>query len=111
VLREGTVSRAAQALYCHRNTVLNRLGRFKEVTGVDPLHPGDASVVRVALAVTVAGTGAGAGTGTGAGAGTGAGTSTPAGTSSGAGAGSGLGASAHARGGDAPAPLVSGGAR
>jgi DNA-binding PucR family transcriptional regulator len=34
--------------------VLNRLGRFKEVTGVDPLHPGDASVVRIALAVAVA---------------------------------------------------------
>ena len=60
VLREGTVSRAAQALYCHRNTVLNRLGRFKEVTGVDPLHPGDASIVRIALAVTAA-AGAGAG--------------------------------------------------
>ncbi|SKC67597.1 PucR family transcriptional regulator [Okibacterium fritillariae] len=61
VLREGTVSRAAQALYCHRNTVLNRLGRFKEVTGVDPLHPGDASIVRIALAVTAAAAGAGAG--------------------------------------------------
>lgn len=34
-LRTGDPARTAEELYCHRNTVLNRLRRFRELTGVD----------------------------------------------------------------------------
>lgn len=38
----GNVNETAARLYCHRNTILNRLRRFREVTGVDVMVPGQA---------------------------------------------------------------------
>lgn len=38
-LRTGSVSESAVELFCHRNTLANRLRRFAEVTGVDPTIP------------------------------------------------------------------------
>lgn len=49
--RSGSVSDTARALYCHRNTVLNRLARFSELTGFDPNNPLDAATVIAALNV------------------------------------------------------------
>jgi hypothetical protein len=40
---DGTVSRAASELFCHRNTVLNRLERLRSLTGVDVRRPRDAA--------------------------------------------------------------------
>jgi len=40
---DGTVSRAASELFCHRNTVLNRLERLRGLTGVDVRRPRDAA--------------------------------------------------------------------
>ncbi|MFC7657872.1 helix-turn-helix domain-containing protein [Pseudonocardia benzenivorans] len=40
---DGTVSRAAGELFCHRNTVLNRLERLRSLTGVDVRRPRDAA--------------------------------------------------------------------
>ncbi|HEX5568980.1 MAG TPA: helix-turn-helix domain-containing protein [Streptomyces sp.] len=45
----GTVAGTAGALYCHRNTVLNRLRRFTELTGFDPTRPERAATVLFAL--------------------------------------------------------------
>jgi hypothetical protein len=45
----GSVSAVAARLYCHRNTVLNRLRRFAELTGRDVTVPRDAAVVLLAL--------------------------------------------------------------
>jgi hypothetical protein len=50
-LRSGSVSEAAGELYCHRNTVLNRLARFGQLTGFDPTIPQDAAAVIAALHV------------------------------------------------------------
>ncbi|WP_411731782.1 PucR family transcriptional regulator [Paeniglutamicibacter sp.] len=47
--RFGKVSSTADYLYCHRNTVLNRLGRFEQVTGFDPTRPVDAAYIQIAL--------------------------------------------------------------
>jgi hypothetical protein len=47
--RSGSVQRVAADLYCHRNTVLNRLRRFAELTGRDVTVPADAAVVLLAL--------------------------------------------------------------
>ncbi|CDR05587.1 PucR family transcriptional regulator [Streptomyces iranensis] len=49
-LRSGSLSGTAEALVCHRNTVLKRLSRFKDLTGLDPATPWDAATVRIALA-------------------------------------------------------------
>jgi hypothetical protein len=46
----GSVAETARRLYCHRNTVLNRLNRFRSLTGYDPALPDDSAVVLVALA-------------------------------------------------------------
>jgi DNA-binding PucR family transcriptional regulator len=46
---QGSVARTAASLFCHRNTVLNRLSRFTELTGFDPTLPVDAASVVVAL--------------------------------------------------------------
>lgn len=43
----GSVQETARELYCHRNTVLNRLHRFREVTGLDMARPRDAALVLV----------------------------------------------------------------
>lgn len=38
-LQTGSIAQAADRLYCHRNTLLNRLKRFAGLTGVDPMVP------------------------------------------------------------------------
>ncbi|MFF7161224.1 PucR family transcriptional regulator [Streptomyces sp. NPDC008086] len=45
----GSVADTAAALYCHRNTVQQRLTRFAELTGRDPRRPEDAALVILAL--------------------------------------------------------------
>lgn len=47
-LRTGNVSASAAELYCHRNTVTNRLRRFAELTGIDVTVPEQAARVVVA---------------------------------------------------------------
>ncbi|MEE1800681.1 helix-turn-helix domain-containing protein [Streptomyces sp. JV176] len=49
-LATGSLSASAERLYCHRNTVLNRLGRFQRLTGLDVTVPDQAAVALVALA-------------------------------------------------------------
>ncbi|MBO2988554.1 helix-turn-helix domain-containing protein [Leucobacter tardus] len=39
----GSVSASAARLYCHRNTLTNRLGRFARLTGIDPFVPQQAA--------------------------------------------------------------------
>ncbi len=46
---DGTVSRVANQLYCHRNTVLNRLEKLRELTGFDVRRPRDAAAFLYAL--------------------------------------------------------------
>lgn len=45
----GTLSETASTLYVHRNTVINRLRRFAELTGRNLHRPEDAAVVLMAL--------------------------------------------------------------
>lgn len=52
----GSVADAAEYLFCHRNTVLNRLAKITRLTGAGFTAPGD--LVRVALAAQVLRTGA-----------------------------------------------------
>lgn len=47
---DGSAQRAGARLYCHRNTVLNRLRRFEQLTGRCLTRPSDA--VEVSLALT-----------------------------------------------------------
>ncbi|WP_461031093.1 PucR family transcriptional regulator, partial [Streptomyces sparsus] len=47
---DGSAQRAGGRLYCHRNTVLNRLRRFEQLTGRCLSHPSD--TVEVSLALT-----------------------------------------------------------
>ncbi|WP_299531180.1 CdaR family transcriptional regulator [uncultured Streptomyces sp.] len=47
---DGSAQRAGARLYCHRNTVLNRLRRFEQLTGRCLTRPTDA--VEVSLALT-----------------------------------------------------------
>lgn len=42
-LDTGSIGASADALFCHRNTLTNRLRRFADLTGVDPLVPTDAA--------------------------------------------------------------------
>lgn len=42
-LASGSIGASAAELFCHRNTVANRLRRFAEVTGVDPTIPAEAA--------------------------------------------------------------------
>ncbi len=39
--RFGSVTRVAEELHCHPNTVLNRFRTVEAITGLDPRHPGD----------------------------------------------------------------------
>ncbi len=45
----GSVGATAARLYCHRNTVVNRLRRFTELTGCDPTVPRQAALALLAL--------------------------------------------------------------
>ncbi|MFD8521215.1 PucR family transcriptional regulator [Streptomyces capillispiralis] len=47
---DGSAQRASRRLYCHRNTVLNRLRRYEQLTGRSLSRPGD--LVEVSLALT-----------------------------------------------------------
>jgi hypothetical protein len=47
--RTGTVAATGQAMYCHRNTVLNRINRLHELTGFDITVPAEAAPVLLAL--------------------------------------------------------------
>lgn len=49
-LLNGNVGVTAETLFCHRNTILNRLRRFKEVTGIDLTVPTEIARVVVAWA-------------------------------------------------------------
>ncbi|SDX64958.1 PucR C-terminal helix-turn-helix domain-containing protein [Saccharopolyspora shandongensis] len=49
-LRSGSINAVANEVFCHRNTVLNRLHRFAELTGHDVTRPEHAAAVLVALA-------------------------------------------------------------
>jgi hypothetical protein len=49
-LRSGSVGAVASELFCHRNTVLNRLRRFAELTGCDITRPDHAALTLVATA-------------------------------------------------------------
>jgi hypothetical protein len=46
---DGSPSATARALYRHRNTVLNHLRRFEELTGLDLSRPSDAATAVLAL--------------------------------------------------------------
>jgi hypothetical protein len=46
---DGTVSRAASELFCHRNTVLNRLEKLRDLTGYDVRRPRDAATFLFAM--------------------------------------------------------------
>ena len=42
-LASGSIGASTGQLFCHRNTVANRLRRFAELTGVDPMIPAEAA--------------------------------------------------------------------
>lgn len=48
-LRAGSVTGAAKLAYCHRNTVLNRMRRFAELTDLDLRKPADITLASLAL--------------------------------------------------------------
>lgn len=47
-LATGSVQDAAERTFCHRNTLMNRLRRFRELTGVDATIPAEAARLVVA---------------------------------------------------------------
>ncbi|MCQ9164521.1 helix-turn-helix domain-containing protein [Arthrobacter sp. STN4] len=47
-MRSGSVTKTASELFCHRNTILNRLARFKDVTGFDLMVPEHAASIAIA---------------------------------------------------------------
>ncbi len=47
-LRSGSIAATAGELFCHRNTILNRINRFRELTGLDLTVPVDAARAYVA---------------------------------------------------------------
>ncbi|QHK20455.1 PucR family transcriptional regulator [Pseudarthrobacter psychrotolerans] len=49
-LQSGSVALTAEGLFCHRNTVLNRLNRFQELTGIDLTVPNQVARLVVAWA-------------------------------------------------------------
>ena len=46
----GNITATAEQLFCHRNTILNRLNRFQELTGIDLTVPAQAARLVVAWA-------------------------------------------------------------
>ena len=48
--RTGSIKETAEELYCHRNTVVNRLHSLEEVIGLDMTVPAQAALALVALA-------------------------------------------------------------
>ncbi|MDI2099175.1 helix-turn-helix domain-containing protein [Ruicaihuangia caeni] len=48
-LDSGSVKRASETVYCHRNTVVNRLATFRSWTGLDVTVPAQAALAYVAL--------------------------------------------------------------
>ncbi|MFE7927912.1 helix-turn-helix domain-containing protein [Streptomyces sp. NPDC057456] len=50
---DGSAQRAGERLYCHRNTVLNRLRRYEQLTGRSLSRPTD--LVEISLALTARG--------------------------------------------------------
>ncbi|MEH0551983.1 PucR family transcriptional regulator [Streptomyces sp. B21-101] len=50
---DGSAQRAGERLYCHRNTVLNRLRRYEQLTGRSLARPAD--LMEVSLALTARG--------------------------------------------------------
>jgi len=49
-LSTGNITATAEQLFCHRNTILNRLNRFQELTGIDLTIPSKAARLVVAWA-------------------------------------------------------------
>lgn len=49
-LTTGSITTTAQELFCHRNTILNRLNRFEELTGISLTVPDQAARLVVAWA-------------------------------------------------------------
>ena len=47
-LASGSVARSAEELFCHRNTLMNRLHRFEQLTGIDVTVPQQAARLVVA---------------------------------------------------------------
>ncbi len=47
---DGSAQRLSRRLYCHRNTVLNRLRRYEQLTGRSLSRPAD--LVEITLALT-----------------------------------------------------------
>jgi len=45
----GSIKLTSERLFCHRNTVVNRLSAFRQVTGLDITVPKDAAIALVAL--------------------------------------------------------------
>ncbi|GAA5157733.1 helix-turn-helix domain-containing protein [Pseudonocardia eucalypti] len=45
----GVIGEVATRMYCHRNTVLNRLRRFADLTAHDPTVPAEAATILLAL--------------------------------------------------------------
>lgn len=50
-LSAGTVKATASAHFCHRNTVVNRLGNFARITGLDVTRPEHAAIALLLLPV------------------------------------------------------------
>lgn len=49
-LSTGNITATAEQLFCHRNTILNRINRFQELTGIDLTVPTQAARIVVAWA-------------------------------------------------------------
>ena len=49
-LDTGSITATAQQLFCHRNTILNRISRFQDLTGVDLAVPAQTARLVVAWA-------------------------------------------------------------
>jgi hypothetical protein len=45
----GSMTKAGLQMYCHRNTVLNRLRKLEEITGYDMAVPADAALLLLAI--------------------------------------------------------------